>query len=95
MSNIVNDENKLNILLLNARSLRNKIDELKALINTEEYDVIGVTETWTKTSSTDFTTEFDISGYNKILKERINNKGGGVILYFRNSQNVEEIEVEQ
>lgn len=35
-----------NILLFNARSLLNKIDELMIIINQQNADVIMVTETW-------------------------------------------------
>lgn len=41
-------EDKFKILYLNARSLKNKTDEIEIIINEEKIDAIVITETWVK-----------------------------------------------
>ena len=55
----------------------------KALISTEEPDIIGITETWIHTNTRDFEGEFDMSGYKMFKKDRPDREGGGVLLYVR------------
>ena len=55
----------------------------KALISTEEPDIIGITETWIHTNTRDFEGEFDMSGYKMFKKYRLDKEGGGVLLYIR------------
>ena len=50
----------LNCMLTNARSLRNKIFDLKLLINTNNYDIISITESWTNLTKTHFHKEFEL-----------------------------------
>ena len=84
--------NKLKTLFLNARSLRNKISELKAIVSTESYDLIAISETWIK--QTDIDSEFNISGYDKIAKHRIHQRGGGIILYYKKFLELEHCYIE-
>ena len=49
----------------------------------EEYDIIGVTESWIDTTSRDFLAEFAIPGYNLFSSERPQRAGGGVLLYVK------------
>jgi hypothetical protein len=80
----------LRVIYTNARSIRNKINDLKALIASEIVDIIAITESWIKSSS-DFIGEFSLPGYKIFSKERKNKKGGGVLLYVREFLNVEEV----
>ena len=76
-------KSKINIMSFNARSLRNKIDELKCVINTEPVDVIAITETFIDTTNIDLLSEYNIDGFKLFNKDRINRRGGGVALYVR------------
>ncbi len=40
--------------MFNARSLRNKFSDLKALAATDDFHIIGITETWLNTNQGDF-----------------------------------------
>ena len=72
---------------INARSLRNKFSELEELAFTENYDIIGVTETWLNLQDRDFLAEYNIPGYVIFEKSRVNKNGAGVILYIKASLN--------
>ncbi len=80
-----NNLNKhLNIIYFNARSLRNKIEELRILVSQCKPDIVGVVETWL--TEENFDCEISIINYNFIRRDRINElktKGGGLVIYFR------------
>uniref|UniRef100_UPI00398F88A5 uncharacterized protein n=1 Tax=Pristiophorus japonicus TaxID=55135 RepID=UPI00398F88A5 len=89
---------------LNARSIRNKVNELTAQIITNGYDLVAITETWLQ-GGQDW--ELNIQGYLTIQKDRQEGKGGGVALLIKddiravvrddigyNEQNVESLWVE-
>jgi len=78
----------LNILLLNARSIRNKFQELAVVLRLEKPDVVAITETWIHTSSRDFEGEFQVPGYLMYHRDRSNREGGGVMLYIKDSLTV-------
>ena len=54
-------------LYLNARSIRNKVNELTAQISTNGYDLVAITETWLQG---DQDWELNIQGYQTIWKDR-------------------------
>ena len=68
---------------VNARSLRNKFSELEEMAFTEQYDIIGVSESWLNLLNRDFLAEYNIPGYITFEKSRLNKNGGGVILYIK------------
>ena len=70
---------------INARSLRNKFEDLESLAAMDQYDIIGVTESWLDTSNRDFIAEYNLPNYTIFSSERINRIGGGVILYVHNT----------
>jgi len=71
-------------LLLNARSLLNKFDTFEAIVNVLDVDIIGVTESWATPQILD--TEISLCGYQLFRSDRNSpNKGGGVLLYVRES----------
>ncbi len=63
--------------------MRNKFSDLEALALFENYDIIGVTESWINTEERDFLAEFAIPGYCLFNSERKNKVGGGVLLYVK------------
>ena len=66
------------------------MDELTAIVNLWEPDVVGVTERWA--SENNFDTEYELEGYRMFRHDRPSgNRGGGVLLYARNE--LEPIEV--
>jgi hypothetical protein len=71
------------MILLNARSIRNKLPEFRCLVATETVDIIAVTESWIHTGGNDFEAEFELPGYTMFKKDRIGRQGGGVLLYAR------------
>ena len=79
----------LHIANLNDRHLMPKIDELRVTLSCENGpDIFGVCETFLDTNISD--EQVAIGGYDFIRKDRcktVNQTGGGVILYFRNSLN--------
>ena len=44
--NIISGREKLNIFYTNARSFNNKMEDLEAKVDSEEYDIVAVSETW-------------------------------------------------
>jgi len=71
----------LKCLYTNANSLTNKMSELR--YRAEGMDIIAVTETWTSPDIKDG--EINIDGYTMFRKDRLHGKGGGVILYVKDS----------
>jgi len=74
----------------NARSLINKIDELRVVCSIERPLFVAVSETWFFESILD--SEISINNYNLIRGDRKFRKGGGVALYVR--QGIEYSEAE-
>ncbi len=62
----------------NCRSLRNKMEELRAEIHTDNSDIICLTETWANLENKDFYAEYHIARYQLLMEDRKNRKGGGV-----------------
>ena len=46
--NRISGREKLNILYTNARNLGNMMEELEVKVDSEEYDIVAVSETWFK-----------------------------------------------
>ena len=55
---------KLNIFYTNARSLNNEMEEIEAKVDSEEYDIVAVSETWFKEES-NWRTGLEGSKYSK------------------------------
>jgi hypothetical protein len=73
---------------MNARSVVNKIKELKLLVEEENVDVVAITETWLNETITD--EEMNISGFVLFRRDRndpIKRRGGGVAMYIQNELN--------
>jgi hypothetical protein len=73
---------------MNARSIVNKIKELKVMIEEENMDIIAITETWLNDNVTD--DEVSINGYTLFRKDRrdeVKCRGGGVAMYIKNKLN--------
>ena len=69
--------------VVNARSVANKIDEIKHIIDEDKIDVLAITETWLSTNSEYERHEIVPSGYEIIHVDREGRKGGGVAVIYR------------
>ena len=69
-------------MLLNARSIFNKIYELTIQVDKYKSDIIFVTETWLTESIPD--EAIPIPGFNLFRKDRPSGRGGGVAIYVNN-----------
>lgn len=70
-------QSKLKCVCMNARSVVNKIKELKLLVEEENVDVVAITETWLNETITD--EEMNISGFVLFRRDRndpIKRRGG-------------------
>ena len=63
------------VMVLNARSIRNKVFDLQALLLTDCVDIIALTETWLDDNFLD--SELHRNDYNIFRKDRSNRCGGG------------------
>jgi hypothetical protein len=73
-------EHLFSVICLNIRSIANKFDMFKQLINSteENFQVIGLTETWFNDGNCQ---NFNLNGYDFISQNRHGKKGAGVGLY--------------
>ena len=81
-------KSKLSCIYLNARSIVNKHKELEMHVLEENFDIIGITETWLNSSIAD--SEMSIKGYTLYRNDRKDeekHRGGGVALYVHNDLN--------
>ena len=72
---------KLLFYYTNARSIRNKLDDFKLELIEKEPDIVGITETWLSDNDSDHI--LDDTGYEVIRRDRVDRKGGGVLLMIK------------
>ena len=70
-------------MCLNARSITNKKIELNIIVDDITPHIIGITESWTHNDIT--YAELGLDGYVMFRKDRIGKKGGGVLLYIKDT----------
>ena len=66
---------------LNARSILNKKNELDIKVDEIKPHIIGITESWANNDITD--AELGLEGYVMFRKDRMGRRGGGVLLYIK------------
>lgn len=74
--------NPFTLFYQNARSIRNKIDQLEAILSFG-YHTICLTETWSSNSDDDIDNLFDAYAYKLVENHRIDRRGGGVSVAFK------------
>ena len=87
-NNSEDNNNKLQCVYMNARSIVNKMKVLELTVKQDDLDLVAITETWLHDKITD--EEISIEGYTLIRNDRkdINkHRGGGVALYIKNELN--------
>ena len=72
---------RLKSICINARSIVNKINDLQAIMESCDPDVVGICESWA--NSNVFDSELSIEGYDLFRVDRQEARGGGVLLYTR------------
>ena len=77
---------ELIIILLNIRSLKEKLAEIEIILNElkEKPHVIVITETWLKEDEIKF---YNLKNYQSIANCRKDSRGGGIIIYIRDDIN--------
>ena len=78
---------------LNARSIVNKKHELNIMVQNIDPHIIGKTESWANIDITD--AELGLTRYVMFRKDRIGRRGGGVMLYVKESIQAYEIKLER
>ena len=80
---------------LNARSIMNKKSELNIMVNDSDHHVIGrpITESWANKDITD--AELGLEGYVMFRKDRMGRRGGGVLLYVKDTIPAYEIQLRE
>ena len=78
---------------LNARSIVNKKNELNIMVEDIDPHIIGITESGANTDITD--AELGLTGYVMFRRYRRGRRGGGVILYVKESIQAYEIKLER
>ena len=78
---------------LNARSILNKKNELNNMVEDIDPHIIGITESCANTDITD--AELGLTGYVMFRRDRIGRRGGGVILYVKESIQAYELKLEK
>ena len=78
---------------LNARSIVNKKNELNIMVEDSDPHIIGITESWANIDITH--AELGLTGYVMFRRDRIGRRGGGVILYVKESIQAYEIKLER
>lgn len=73
----------INTCSINPRKNSGKIDFFKSIHNFDKLDVLGISETWTKSYITN--KSIAINGFNIVRNDRIGKRGGGVALYINSN----------
>ena len=79
------DKHMVSFGLLNARSVKNKANEIKDHIIDNNLDVVAITETWMTNDSRMVEGDVCPGGYQMIHTPRIGRRGGGVALIIKSS----------
>ena len=77
----------------NARSIVNKRNELNIMVEDNDPHIIGITESWTTADISE--AELRMTAYIMFRKDIIGRRGGGVILYIKESIQAYEIKLEK
>ena len=77
---------EIKCVCLNARSIINKKNELNIMVDDVKPHIIGITESWANNDITD--AELGLEGYVMFRKDRIGRRGGGVLLYIKETTSI-------
>ena len=86
-------ESGIKCVCLNARSIINKKTELNIMVDDIKPHIIGITESWANNDITD--AELGLEGYVMFRKDRMGRRGGGVLLYIKESIPAYEVQLQE
>ena len=72
----------IHVLLINARSVVNKIIQMRVLVYKYNPDIVLITESWCTVNITD--SSLYVTGYDLFRKDRYTSMGGGCLAYVKN-----------
>ena len=84
---------EMKCVCLNARSIINKKDELNIMVDDIKPHIIGITESWANNDITD--AEFGLEVYAMFRKDRMGRRGGGVLLYIKDTIPAYEVQLQE
>ena len=77
------------MLLTNAQSLVNKVDEAEVIFKQNNIDICIINETWFHSDLPEHV--LNINNYNLFSKSRHHQRGGGIAIYIKNYINAKNI----
>ena len=86
-------ESGIKWVCLNARSIINKKTELNIMVDDIKPHIIGITESWANNDITD--AELGLEGYVMFRKDRMGRRGGGVLLYIKETIPAYEVQLQE
>ena len=86
-------ESGIKCVCLNSRSIINKKSELNIMVDDIKPHIIGITESWANNDITD--AELGLEGYVMFRKDRIGKRGGGVLLYIKETIPAYEVQLQE
>ena len=84
---------EIKCVCLNARSIMNKKNELNIMVDDIKPHIIGITESWANSDITD--AELGLEGYVMFRKDIIGRRGGGVLLYIKETIPAYEVQLKE
>ena len=84
---------EIKCVCLNARSIINKKTELNIMVDDIKPHIIGITESWANNDITN--AELGLEGYVMFRKDRIGRRGGGVLLYIKDTIPAYEVQLQE
>ena len=86
-------KSEIKCVCLNARSIINKKTELNIMVDDIKPHIIGKTESWANNDITN--AELGLEGYVMFRKDRIGRRGGGVLLYIKDTIPAYEVQLHE
>lgn len=86
----LNNGNLPTILIANVRSVNGKVDELNAICNVNNIDIMCITETWLKQCIPD--TAVSLPNFALLRNDRLSSLGGGVCAFVHHTMKVRRIQ---
>ena len=86
-------KSEIKCVCLNARSIINKKTELNIMVDDIKPHIIGINESWANNDITN--AELGLEGYVMFRKDRIGRRGGGVLLYIKDTIPAYEVQLQE
>ena len=86
-------KSEIKCVCLNARSIINKKTELNIMVDDIKPHIIGITESWANNDIAN--AELGLEGYVMFRKDRIGRRGGGVLLYIKDTIPAYEVQLQE